>query len=393
MTKRRVLVVNHFAASLGQAGGTRHIELFSRLREWEFLIVAANRNHQTGELVKSIPGIRSVWVAPYSSNGARRILNWVSFAVGAILVGVRQRQVQIVYGSSPHMLAAAAALVIARLKRIPFVLEIRDLWPRVLVEMGALRQGSWLHVALTKLEEYLYAQASCIVVLAQGSRDELITRGVPAEKIVYIPNGADSADFEVSTARESIRQRLGFTRFTAVYAGAHGPANGLDLVLDAVDTLRDLDLDIVLVGGGVSKAGLVEEAARRSLTNVRFLDPVPKSQIPELLAAADVGLHVLADVEMFRSAVSPNKIFDYFAAGLPVVTNCPGLVSQLVQDAGAGYSTEPGDMASGLRQAASATQEARDQMGNSGRDWLQANQSRGAMASRLEAALQQAVNR
>ena len=109
-----------------------------------------------------------MWVAPYSSNGARRILNWVSFAVGAILVGVRQRQVQIVYGSSPHMLAAAAALVIARLKRIPFVLEIRDLWPRVLVEMGALRQGSWLHVALTKLEEYLYAQASCIVVLAQG---------------------------------------------------------------------------------------------------------------------------------------------------------------------------------------------------------------------------------
>ena len=320
----------------------------------------------------------------YTSNGWRRILNWISYAMTAFWLGVRQRRVDVVYGSSPHLLAALAAWAISAVRRVPFVLEVRDLWPRVLVDMGQLSETSLVYRVLTRLELFLYARARRIVVMAEGARTDLVRRGVPAEKIVYIPNGADPEDFVPSASREVLREKYGFDKFTAIYTGAHGPANGLDLLLDAAHEVRDLPIDIVLVGGGVAKPALQRDAERRGLTNVRFLDPVPKEEIPDLLHAADLGLHVLADVELFRDGVSPNKVFDYMAAGLPVLTNCPGLVSDLVRNAACGVVTPPNGIAGGVR---SWIAETGTNQGDTGTIWIQEHQSRSAMARRLEAAL------
>ncbi len=161
-----------------------------------------------------------------------------------------------------------------------------------------------------------------------------------------MPNGSDPAMFAVDDDRDTLRQRYGMTGFAVVYAGAHGPANGLGLVLDAAEQLQNdaPDVEFVLVGDGVDKEALVAEAAQSGLTNVRFLDPIPKSEMPGLLAAADAGLHVLADVPLFRYGVSPNKLFDYMAAGLPVVTNCPGEVEAIVTSAEAGIAVEPDEI-------------------------------------------------
>lgn len=383
MRRRRVLVLNHFAAPRGEAGGTRHVELFSRLEGWEHLIIASNLNPQTGRKVGDSEGFVTVPVVGYSSNGISRIINWVSYAGAATLRGMRAGRVDAVYGSSPHLLAALAAWILSVLKRAVFILEVRDLWPKVLVDMNHLSESSPIYRVLTVLENFLYARARTIVVMAEGSRTELVSRGVRADKIVYIPNGADPEDFVPSAPRSELRAKYGFNRLTAVYAGAHGPANGLDLLLDGAAGAPEVD--VVLIGGGVLKESLRDEARRRALTNVRFLDPIPKDEIPDLLAAADIGVHVLADVELFRTAVSPNKVFDYMAAGLPVVTNSPGLVSDLVLNAGAGYSTEPTKLIEGL--TAISNDPARTAMGRAGREWIRLHQSRAQMAQRLATVL------
>ena len=379
------MVLNHFAAPRGEAGGTRHVELFSRLDGWDHLIIASNLNPQTGRRVGDSEGFVTVPVVGYSSNGISRILNWVSYAGAAVLRGLRVGRVDVVYGSSPHLLAALAAWVLAISKRAPFVLEVRDLWPKVLVDMNHLSEASPVFKILTSLEEFLYARARTIVIMAEGSRTELVARGVDPDKIMYIPNGADPEDFVPSAPREELRRRYGFNRVTAVYAGAHGPANGLNLLL--AGAAETPEVDVVLVGGGVSKKDLQENSARQGLINVRFLDPVAKSEIPDLLAAADIGLHVLADVELFRTAVSPNKVFDYMAAGLPTLTNCPGLVSDLVTSSGAGRAVAPGGLSGGLRTLAAMEPTNRADLGRAGRDWISTHQSRSAMADRLNAAL------
>lgn len=391
MRRRRVLVLNHFAAPLGEAGGTRHVELFSRLEGWEHLIIASNLNPQTGRKVGDSEGFVTVPVVGYSSNGISRILNWVSYATAATLRGLRAGRVDVVYGSSPHLLAALAAWVLSVLKRAPFIIEVRDLWPKVLVDMNHLSETSSIYRILTVLEGFLYARARTIVVMAEGSRTELVSRGIRADKIVYIPNGADPEDFVPTAPREELRRRYGFTRVTAVYAGAHGPANGLDLLVEAAAQVPEVD--VVLVGGGVLKGTLQADVHRRGLTNVRFVDPMPKSEIPDLLAAAEIGVHVLADVDLFRSAVSPNKVFDYMAAGLPTLTNCPGLVSDLVQHAGAGVGVEPNQIQDGLSQLFNLDASVRGDLGRAGQAWIAEHQSRTAMADRLEACLAASIRR
>lgn len=250
--------------------------------------------------------------------------------------------------------------------------------------MGHLSTTSRLFRVLTSLESWLYQRADRIVVLAPGVVAELTGRGVNPEKIAVIPNAADPDYFRVDEASDELRKELGFTKLTVIYAGAHGPANGLGLVLDAAAELRDLSVEIVLVGDGISREELRERALREKLDNVRFLGPVAKEQMPKLLAASDIGLHCLADVPLFRYGVSPNKIFDYMAAGLPVLTNTPGEVTELVDGADAGVAVEPTRIASGIRRMVEAGVEGRQRWGASGQSWITAHQTRAAMGRRLE---------
>ncbi len=379
MTQRRILVFNHFAVPRGYPGGTRHIELFSRLPEWSYVIIAGRRNMVTGLPQRAEPGFRPVAVTPYRGNGLGRVVNWASYAVTATVAGLRQPRPDVVYASSPHLLAGLSGWIVAAVRRTPFVLEIRDLWPRVLVDMGRLAETSLTYRALERLERFLYRHADRVVIMAPGVRAAVEGKGVAPERIAFIPNAADPEDFVPSADRDELRRRYGFTRRTAIYAGAHGPANGLDLLLDAAKEVPELD--VVLVGSGVEKPRL--RAAARNIRSVRFLDPVPKTEIPDILCAADIGVHVLADVELFRVGVSPNKVFDYMAAGLPIVTNSPGTVGDLVMGAGAGHVVAPRNLAHGLGQVTQASTEELAKMGAAGRQWLWENQSRTAMSGAL----------
>jgi len=384
MTSRRVLVLNQFALPRSSAGGTRHVEVFGRLQGWQALVLAGRKALLNQSTVADEGILRTVPVTPYSGNGISRVVNWLSYTIAAFVRGVARRPVDVVYGSSPHLGAAVAGLAIARIHRARFVLEVRDLWPRILLDSGMFTESSLIYRALRWLELFLYRQADAIVVLAKGSGWELECDGVDPGKIHFLPNGAEPADFIVETDRRVLRDRHGLDGTVVVYAGAHGPANGLDLVLDAAEELTDTDVRFVLVGDGVAKADLVADARRRGLTNVQFRDPIAKSEIPSLFAAADIGLHCLADVPLFRHGVSPNKLYDYMAAGLPVVTNTPGEVAAMVDDAGAGEAVDPEGIAMAVRRLLSLDAEVLAKLGANGRSWMADNRSRTALATELE---------
>lgn len=384
--ERRVLVLNQFAVPLDAPGGTRHAELNAHFVWWRATIIAGRRNMLTRRRGSFGPSFRPVWVLPYSASGVARILNWLSYAITSLIAGYRCGPVELVYASSPHLFAGFSGWLLARLRRVPFVLEIRDLWPDVLIDMGGIRESAPVIRALRVLEHFLYRRAARIVVLTEGVARRLTELGIDEERLLVVPNGADPADFDVPESRDQLRAQLDFEDFVVVYAGAHGPANGLGLVLDAAAALQATasHISFVLVGDGIDKVALVDRATREGLRNVRFLDPIAKSKMPGLLQAADGGLHVLADVALFRYGVSPNKLYDYLAAGLPTLTNTPGEVSDIVRDADAGIAVAPNGIEEGVRFLAKASDEQRRMWGANGKKWMSANRSRRVMAARLE---------
>jgi glycosyltransferase involved in cell wall biosynthesis len=389
-----VLVLNHFAAPLDAPGGTRHVELFSRLPGWDATIIAASRNLLSGERSRSADAILSpVWVNA-GTGSALRVLSWVTFSVTALARAYALPRPDVVYASSPHLLAGLSGWVLARSRRAHFVFEVRDLWPQVLVDMGFTKEGSLLHRGMRFLESFLYANAEMIVVLTPGVEHQLADRGFGG-KVRLIPNCADPEDFESDAAKDELRRRYGLEGFVIIYAGAHGAANGLDLLLDAAGEIAsDLpQVTFLLVGDGPMKQHLVARAAAERLSNVSFLAPVPKREIPALLGAADAGLHVLADVSLFRYGVSPNKIFDYMAAGLPVLTNTPGEMTELIERAGSGVAVAPSEIARGVRLLVAADLEQRAQWGDAGRAFMLEGASRKAMATRLIQMLTEVVKR
>ena len=389
---RRVLVLNHFAKPPGQPGGNRHVDLFSRLNEWDPRIVAANRNNLSDERQRPTLDAPIVYVPGIGGRSTpARLLGWIVYTVGALWVGCVGRRPHVVYGSSPHLFAALAGLGVSRWWRVPFVLEIRDIWPRILHELGGMSPHSLLYRLLRRLEGFLYRRADHLVHLAAGNREYLIEEGVPPERLTFIPNSV--APTRARLTREQARHHLGVSGTVAAYTGAHGTANGLDLLLDAAGALHDShsDLTILMVGDGSEKPRLEARAQREQLDNVRFLDPVPKQDLPDILAACDLGVHVLADVDLFRHGVSPNKVMDYLAAGLPVVTNSPGEVGDVVEAAAAGWICQPSKLTAGLTQALHAGADERTRRGMCGLKYVEQQRNPNLMAAELQRVLNDVV--
>lgn len=361
--------VNQFAVSPDQPGGTRHYEMANELRRYgvDVRLVASDLNLTTRSysrrrrwwslraLHEEIDGVPFAWLSAgsYSANDWRRFASMLVFAgltfVHLLRVEVRRGHT-VMIGSSPHLFAATATWTAAKLRRVPFVAEVRDLWPESYSEMTGKTSGPEVR-AMRIMADLLYCRSSAVVVLAPANRDHVVERGAEPSLVSCIPNGVDLEQFGPDGEAPV---RLGRPeRFTFVYAGAHGPANGLDLVVEACRLLHDAGEDrvaVALIGDGAVKPELEERVSVLRLENLMFHDPVPKEDVPAVLRTADAGLMVLADVELFSYGVSPNKLFDYLACDLPVVTNVPGWVAEIVESSGAGTVVPSGD-ASALAEA------------------------------------------
>lgn len=388
---KRVLVINQYAFPREYGGITRNFDMFSRLTGWQFRIISTSRNHYSGEIMRAAdPRFSLVSVPAYHGNGVKRMLGWVVFAAKATLKGLAT-PADVYFGSSPHLLAPLSALVVARLRRRPFVLEVRDLWPESIVTAGSLREGSTVHRLLVWLERLLYRQAAQIVVVTTGWEDHFERLGIDLAKVTVISNGADLADYQVEASRDELRARHGITGFTAVFTGNHSPYVGLDMIVEAATKLPDVNF--VLVGNGSRKQWAMDEVATRGLTNVDFRDPIGKPELPSLLAACDVGLHTISPQSVFDKGMSPNKLFDYLASGLPSVSNAKVPLREVISDDQVGAVTEPDELADGIARVRDADAATKVRWVAEGRRLMAERFSLQAAATKLEAVLNRAAGR
>ncbi|MEV1143631.1 glycosyltransferase family 4 protein [Micromonospora sp. NPDC049799] len=386
-----VLVLNHYAKPLSEPGGTRHVELFGRLTGWDWTIIAGDRDvYSRHRFTGREPNFVRVRVPGYSRNDHRRVLNWLGYAGGALLRSLLRRRPAVVYASSPHILTPVAGWLAATFWRVPFVLEIRDLWPESMVDTGYLRRGSRPHRLLSGLERWLYRRADRIVLVAEGWRSYFRDLGVDGEKLAWVSNSAEPSAFDLRHDRYTpLRDRIPVRGRLVVFAGAHGQANGLDELLNAAAELPEHTF--ALIGDGIEKPRLVARARAEGLSNVHFLDMIPKAEFAGILGGADIGVHALADADVFRLGASPNKLYDYLAAGVPVVTNCPGEPHDVVLASDSGAAVAPGSLAVGLRKLVALDSEVLREMGGRGRQFIGRHRSRTAMAGRLQRVLDDVV--
>jgi glycosyltransferase involved in cell wall biosynthesis len=273
----------------------------------------------------------------------RRVMVFLLFAWRSILVALRE-DYDVVFATTTPLTAGIPGIVARWLRGKPFVFEVRDLWPELPKAMGVIRNPVILGM-MSVLEWVSYHSAHRLVGLSPGIVEGIAKRGIPRERIQAVPNGCDLDIFAASVEKWR-PEGVSDTDLMAIFTGTHGMANGLDAVLDAAADLkfrgRD-DIKLVLVGDGMLKPGLQARAQAEGLDNVVFHPPVNKKKLAGLMASADIGMQILANVPAFYYGTSPNKFFDYISAGLPVLNNYPGWLAEMITARQCGYAVVPDD--------------------------------------------------
>ena len=382
----RILLINQAFVSPDEPGHTRHFEMakFLQAQGHHLVIVASDLNYQTGQQTVSRKGIfveqnlggvrvlRSYIFPALHRSYFWRIVSFFSFMFSSVWTALQVRDVDLVMGTTPPIFQAVSAWFVALVRRKPFLLEVRDLWPEFGVSMGVLTNP--VLIALGRwLEKFLYARATHILVNSPAYKDYMVGRGVPENKVTFIPYGTDVGMFNPQVDGSPVRAGLGLeNKFVVLYTGALGQANDIDTILRAAERLRGADkIYFVLFGDGKERPRLQSQAEKMKLTNVLFAGVRAKKEMPGVVAAADVCLAILQDIPMFRTTY-PNKVFDYMAAGRATVLVIDGVSRQLIEDSGGGVFVKPGDdeaLAKAILELSQAPGRVR-QMGADAREYL-----------------------
>lgn len=356
----RILLVHQYYLEPDDAGGSRWNQM---ARYWaeqghEITVLAGTVHYATGRKApqykgrfvvtrQEAPGIRVSRChvsESYNRSFAGRLWAYISFAVSSTYAALTQPRPDVIVCTSPPLTVGLTGAVLQRWWRVPMVFEVRDLWPESSIEAGVLTNPLLIRLSYM-LERLSYKHANWINVLTPAFRDHLTERkGVDPARISTITNAADLDVFHPGPRENHVRERFGLQgKFVIIYVGAHGVANHLEQLVDAAAALRDQeDVHFLLVGDGMRKSFLREEAKRRGLSNITFADPVPKQEIADYIAAADVCTAVLKRLDVFKT-VYPNKLFDYMASQRPVILGIDGVARRLLEEAGAGLYVQPED--------------------------------------------------
>lgn len=403
----RVLIYTHYFYPEYMAAQSKRIGDFSRALHQEgheVTVVTGFPSHARGMRYTGYEGEwfrREKWeedvellrcwsyIRPFR-RGRTRILNHISFLIASVLQGswaTRDIQPDVVLSISPPLFTALAGALAARLRRVPHVLDLQDLWPEEAVAVGGLKNP--LAVRLTSaVARFLYRSSTRIVVISEGFRRRVLEQGARKGAVEVIPNWVRPDSFvEWETAV------LPGSGFRVVFAGTIGLAQGLFTLLDAAERMRDREVSFLLVGEGVEKERLREEASRRGLKNVYLLPAVEQAEVPGVLAAADALLVHLRPAEIFSSVI-PSKTYEYLAAGRPVLMGVPGDAARVIEEADAGVcfgSGDPGAMASAVEQLMALGEDERRAMGERGREHVRSHFSVEPLTSRYVEVLREAV--
>jgi glycosyltransferase involved in cell wall biosynthesis len=403
----RIWMVNHYAVPPGQAGPTRHYS-FAReliLRGHDVTVIASSFDHvchreahlEQGERhrYELIDGVPFLWfrTPSYQGNDILRVINMLAFA-GRVWPFFRLRKPEkpdVIIGSMPTIFSALAALKLAHRLRVPFVIEVRDLWPESLIDFWNVSPAHPAVLFLRAIENYLYLHSEPIITLLPRSIEYFAEKGLSRGRIVWLSNGVDLSLVPPPN------DLPGNDIFTVMYVGNHGHAQGLDVLLDAAAALQrdkgNLRIHFRLIGDGPEKKRLQARAEREGIGIVRFEGPVPKRRIYPILQEADAFLMILKDVPVFRRGTSPNKLFDYLVSARPIIFSGDTSFDYVTQ-ARAGLTVPPGDgraLAAAVTALANTPFEVRRQMGLHGRSYVENNFNIQKLAGGLEKLLLQVI--
>jgi colanic acid biosynthesis glycosyl transferase WcaI len=378
-----ILFLSHYFPPEVNAPATRTFEHASRWvsQGHDVTVITCAPNCPTGVV---FDGYRNAWHAEETVNGIRvirvwtylsankgfvgRILNFLSYMAAAVWCALWLRNVDLVVATSPQFFCGWAGVLCHWLRRWPFVLEIRDIWPESIVTVGAMKRSPLMAV-LEWLERRMYAAADHIVTVGNGYRDQLLARRVPAEKISVIPNGVDVQRFQPQPANAELRRQWnGDGKFVCAYIGTVGMAHGLDVVLKAAEllkcgmrnaecgmkqeppaalrtphsALRTPSVQFWIVGDGAERAALEQAAKDRQLDSITFTGMIPKQQIDDVIASVDACLVHLRGTELFGTVI-PSKVFETMALNIPIIMGVRGQAQDIVLDGNGGVAMTPDD--------------------------------------------------
>lgn len=402
-----ILLVNHYAGSptLGMEYRPWYLA-----REWSRMghrvrVVAADFAHVRSRQpapakrprLEVVDGVEHLFLPtpPYQGNGTGRIRNMLAFLSGLhrhsgeIVRGLRP---EAVITSSTYPLDTYPARRIARAHGARLVHEVHDLWPLSPMEIGGMPAWHPFVLVMQAGENAAYRNSDAVVSMLPAAEPHMRSHGLAPGRFFHVPNGLDLGEWEgepdplPASAARALAELRRTHPFLVGYAGAHGPANALDTLLDAA-ALLDGGVGIVLVGQGPEKEALRERTRRMGLTHVAFLDPVPKRSVPALLGEVDAAFIGIARRPLYRFGVSPNKLMDYMMAGKPVLCGIQeDAGNDMVRDAGCGYSVAPDDpaaMAANIRRLAALPPAERRAMGARGKRHVEERHSYGVLAARF----------
>lgn len=398
-----VWIINHYTTIPSRDGaGARHFRLAQELgaHGWTGVLFLASTRHPSGQQAPQLAGSR--WVGedggtqcvmlrtPPYAGGVSRVRNMASFALRLL----NRRAVRgvplpdVVVGSTVHLLAAWSALRLARRYGVPFVFEIRDIWPETLIDLGKLTHGSLPARLMTALSRHLCAQASLVISPLPGVRTYLDDLGLEETPFEWISNGVDVPPSLEHPGPTQNRE------FTLMYLGSHGHANGLSGLLDAferacIDTQTPMRLR--LVGDGTQKEALVRHAAGLECADrITFEERIPRNDVVKRAREADALIVNIEDLPVYRFGISLNKLFDYLAAGRPTII-ATSAVNNPIADAGAGICVPAGDiaaMAVAIEKMSKLHPTDRDRMGRRGLEYVRTNFAYPVMAAGMKSALE-----
>jgi glycosyltransferase involved in cell wall biosynthesis len=369
----RILLIHQYFLEKDDGGGSRFNEM---TKSWaalghEVTVLSGMVHYATGEKMPRYKGkytfkdqqfytgvdvLRCHVSESYNASFLGRLWAYFSFVFSSVYAGLFKLtgKHDIILVTSPPLFVGITAYVLSLFKRIPFVFEVRDLWPESAIDTGVLQNDLLIKFAYW-FEGFIYKKARLINVLTPAFRLKLIEKGVPPEKIIFIPNAADFSlaaavqeDFNVA----NFKKELGLEgKFVITYVGAHGVANHLIQLLDAAALLKDTNVVFQLIGSGMQKEMLMVEKDKRKLNNVIFREPVSKAEVFKYILASDMGASVLKKVDTFKTIYS-NKTFDYMSCKIPTLLAIDGVSRELVETANCGIYVEPENavaIAAGIR--------------------------------------------
>jgi glycosyltransferase involved in cell wall biosynthesis len=354
----RIVILSHYFPPEVSAGATRFHEM---ARIWvadghEVTVVTGVPNHPAGVVYpgyrnrlwqrETIDGINvlRLWTFLAPNRGFfRRIASYASYPVATTLAAPFLSKADVLIATTPHFFNGLAGYPVSRIGRVPWVLDIRDLWPDSIVAVGAMRPSIWVRL-LEAVERFGYRRTAHIVSASAAFLPHFAACGIETDKVSVVTNGVDLELFAETGDPKAFRNRhqLG-DKFVAAYVGTHGMAHQLDVVLDAADRLRArTDIAFLLVGDGAERARLLERCRAMSLSNVLMLPPAPRKQIPEILAASDTALVTLRPTPLFELVV-PSKMFEAMVMRRPIILGVRGEAQRIVEGGECGLAFAPGD--------------------------------------------------